>query len=1586
MSKTWKSCGIENMKNTAIGNVQGAVEEYDGFFIPYANYKSQGQVSGIIKTMGKRVDRKFDPNVFGKQWHIDRSRSHGLKIVFNPTKVLINAAKAKAGKKRMDEERRKAEERNRNDELYSSRKVDDFEVDADKLNDSYNRVLAHKKEQKEFIERELAKAESKFRVEGGIKEEERVNKLSQLLSDLENDIKALNNKDEEILHKVIRNDIQQIKEVLESDNAEDLGTIKKTIDFYKAYYPIFESNDEIERSLTRLFKEGYNQKGEYVPSGYDKAIRKKTIRVLKNDPSIKEKLEYLNTSEEQAVKDLRKELKRKEVIEEEGDEITIEHLFYRNADIDSLIMNFTTITDGYDNILPQVVMNMLNNQQNQELNHVLNLRETIDKLKAENPDIDTNDFFDENKRLINIYTTKFSDALQKRYKYINNFWDATKTHQKVDKYQDIISWHKANTDIIDIRKIQDVYTKFGDKYSEYFEASEEEMQKYEQSIIDRIGTLEWEKMKQRILKQLARYDEMREEFTDPSDFKNFTKVVRNNIWEFTKNYFGKGSKEYGYIREKGVKQFYTGFYNGESSIGLHFIPKDIKEKDFYSKDFKEIAKDDKKYKLWQAYREALIYINQTYYGESFESFYAPKISKSVGEKAEDVKNTLVKTVKDSVDNIEEKTLEGVANITKSPLLAGSKLGSILWHEWRSLYHSRLPEEQKKAGNEIISNNLDNSRAEFKEHRQLVKLNNPKKTDEEIDKMTSDLLAETYSTDIDKSITANLLAASLHQARLKTEPKADMVLQTYKNIRTGKDGNNGKIRKNSINKFEHYLKKVIYNNANEVTKEGWWGKSRGKWLYKVGQIMDKPFLPKTLRKIGKSAKGSYRVFSPQEALLVKNIEEYINKNRNENEKITFMDAVFSKELKIDEIQHLIDETGVERNAASIVEGMLRASIIRHLGINPASAVMQRMEGKITNLMEDLRGEFWTPGNIHAAHDMMSYSNFLDATQKANPYYDTADGKIKTMRTFRALIQRIGGLQDRKDELQKSSKINTTEGFITNALFSWSVTKPEFKNQGADMLAIMMDSVIVDDNGVEHPFVNKETKQFTAIDIDATGALIIKEGFKKSFSLSDAKTSEANKTLLSDIAYKSQLAISQIHGNYSSFDAILAKASIAGKALLTFKTWLPANVIKRWGMFNKNGNIDFNPATGKLKRDGFYIETIKGAPGAMASKFGVDAALAYNMLPSSILGWVGVVGGGALAGIMAYKYLKGLRMDHKSEAEHLKVSALFILETLKNTTTFLPKMLSVAPKSSKIIEKLDSYDPMKKAESLTPNQIKAVKTVAMEIAVKLNLLGFKLLFGALLWDDDDPKGSSKRRYHYFLQNLIWKNIDAIQMYSSPDIVWNTMTETTLINDVLNIYKLADAVSQGEFEDSIDAMKSLTPIPSDILSVDKTDGFQWFKNPFQENSALDTNPFINITGKYTWVNDMFKNYNTEGMYGMEKEWREMRKDIALEIDRRFDNTLNKKELETLKRAVKSWIFMKRPPNLPPKEFRKFIDAQDPDRKIENFGYRDIGQKLYEEIYTTEYENAGELTEEERKELNKEILDKTNRVIKILKEEIIE
>jgi len=140
-------------------------------------------------------------------------------------------------------------------------------------------------------------------------------------------------------------------------------------------------------------------------------------------------------------------------------------------------------------------------------------------------------------------------------------------------------------------------------------------------------------------------------------------------------------------------------------------------------------------------------------------------------------------------------------------------------------------------------------------------------------------------------------------------------------------------------------------------------------------------------------------------------------------------------------------------------------------------------------------------------------------------------------------------------------------------------PEFKNQGSIILALMIDTKIKDNEGIEHSLLDKKTKEFTPFDI-IDGVLKIKPEFENSFSL------QGNEMI--KLISKIEDTVSHSQGNYNRYDIMLAKGDIYGRAYTLFMTWFPEQMNQRFGT---GGEDNYNLFTGKKRGDGRFVAAFK-----------------------------------------------------------------------------------------------------------------------------------------------------------------------------------------------------------------------------------------------------------------------------------------------------------------------------------------------------------------------------------------------------------
>jgi len=96
----------------------------------------------------------------------------------------------------------------------------------------------------------------------------------------------------------------------------------------------------------------------------------------------------------------------------------------------------------------------------------------------------------------------------------------------------------------------------------------------------------------------------------------------------------------------------------------------------------------------------------------------------------------------------------------------------------------------------------------------------------------------------------------------------------------------------------------------------------------------------------------------------------------------------------------------------------------------------------------------------------------------------------MKTYKALVDRFGLFQDRKNEFARAEDYDSKKREFKFGLMDFAIEIPESHNQGELILCMWQTIMVKDINGNEHPLFNGETGQF----IYKPGTMSLKEEFR------------------------------------------------------------------------------------------------------------------------------------------------------------------------------------------------------------------------------------------------------------------------------------------------------------------------------------------------------------------------------------------------------------------------------------------------------------------------------------------------------------
>ena len=1129
---------------------------------------------------------------------------------------------------------------------------------------------------------------------------------------------------------------------------------------------------------------------------------------------------------------------------------------------------------GKETLLPQILKSILETKKVSKESESESLKEKLlavvnkfDKNQDFSFIFETNEQGVRTGNIIDVYTPEFRRAWYKFKSIMSN-----KDKDYISKYAEQMTWLKSNMDIIDFRKLPVIKQLYGHLYPSEFNFSDKEMQDYQDELEKELGSRFDEEMDNllRMLEKDVNHDPLDIVKINPYEFIKHYNSSNYTSAKFVKNNSGNSSPVFfdyktGYFLPKREK-FFTFDDNGNEIT---------QSTGFYNEKFsKDIETDANKLEYWRVMKDIYSnYINPTY-----------------------------GTGKMSYAKIERELFETVAD-KKGIFLKGGELISQALKAYKESFYERG--YHKGNSNQVIANYNDTAKSEIdemykvllnKETQELIDLSKQYKLNtNNADKKTlarniaSHLVLSNYSDDINK-ITASLLdMTALQKAREEVLPIANIILDSHKKI-TDRFGDE---RRKSIEKLENFINRVIKNQSEHyrgtdsmiganISDSKW-----SKWLFdKMSHI---PFLKRKLSDI--KGKEGY-LLSDTEKELLKFYSEAKEKGHNPNieYRFTIGDTTytnakgtyfleqdgkspvvinsqdFEKAFQV-HIENKISELGLDLNGAGLIQGVLKTIIIKALGLSPIGGIFNRMEGKNTNLIMDMTGNYWTPGNIPKVDAFMSFANILRILPERLQPKDLK--KQQELKKLVILKDRLKLVQDRKNPLERNNDQSKFDFEKYTNLFAMAVDNPEFKNQLSVVLAILMDTKVKDINGNEvQIFDGNEFKIWDEID----GKLVLKDEFRTEENISNWENFAVDESNLENNQFliqrnKMKNAISRTQGNYDEQDTILASKTIWGQVLILFKKWIFEHFQSR---FSGGGKGDVDIFTGKKRVVGRYRYLANNNPALVTTGvIGLTTSLGLG---------IGAVGAIGISGLVAYKFIKNMyggNQGIRKEAFNIRELAYFLRSTLISTLNFPLQMVNLGGKLG-INMKYDGYSN----SNLSEEEIGALRACAKEIANKLGYLAILLLAKGLLWDDDDDEESSRRKFHNFADNQISRMIDSVSLFQNPKALASDVSRNSAVMWAESVIKFTTGLTQGEFSTK-DFIKT-SPLPS-VIQNSLNIGHKGFNMPYENNKEFAASE---------WYDEWIKDYKSEGEYSAKKEYTELRKqdeykDVKSKISKQKDET---------------------------------------------------------------------------------------------------
>ncbi len=1336
------------------------------------------------------------------------------------------------------------------------------------LGDNYGEFLRYKRDQLDAVNKELEHLKISKRTSKNLVELDKKSKeYYKRKNTLEEHIQLLEENIAEYMFKVIHENLEHMKQALESsEDLVSIDEIKKTLNFYKEF--IAGKNEEYTAgSFLEYGSEIYGDlvsKIDNLLENYTSLVRDKIVQMLSDSSLVQETIANSGT--------------------------TLEEMLAPTKDLNWVDKNFLGImsSNSNDTILPQFLQILMHQTQ---LKHnytvdalVENLHEIEKSTGMYNPEWlverDANGL--DTGNIIDLYTQTWYDSSKEVGKKIADYF-AGKNKKK--NHNAIMEWFNKNTNIIDISKIPEVRAKYQGIpfYDKYFQDSTDQDAALQEARLRAKYGPKYNDVVNRLLQNL----EMLEETRLNSGEQSYV-FQQKNLWEFITNVKTTDKKLKQNIEYEidGLKK--TAFYNDFKSIP--YFPKDTvtdysfneklelqlaeRPSNFLNQKFIDtVMADSKNMDYYLAIKDLSEYINNTYESNTSGRLSHPKVMNSWLENSAD-------TFKD---------------LKSGKLKSVKKLGVQSLEAWKGLFYEQGSYAVK--GSDVHSNYVDRSKSLIRDKANLYMQQGLDK--DTAFKKASDEILPLFSTDISKNLKAVAEMAALHNARIEVAPIADAIFDVYKDIRAHNE-KTGQMeeRKNGIARLEYYIDHIIYNNvqkyrnSNKIEGTSWNPKLKG--FLDIANNLTKGYInEKSLHHLSDSEKQLFEGYKEllengkqADSLKVKDLGFDISKSMlvdSKGNKISLYNINGEKatkeefDAKYNEyLTKKIESIGLDLNLAGAIDGIMRTIIYKSLALNPISGVFNRVEGLNSAYNMDATGNYWTPGNIDSAKEMMAYYGVRKLS------FDKLDirskNKVYQMNIFEALIKKMPGvLQDRKNELQRNAsdaKFDITQVDI----FSAAVGIPEGKNQGSIMLAMMMDFNLKDkdgkdilkENGEPLKLLDRESKLFNGFEVDQNGLLKAKPGFEHLLDIANFE----------NLIIGMSAAIARSQGNYSTNDIMLGKKHVWGRAATMFKTWLPEHLNQRFGVSDK-GQVDLYRRN--KKADGRFIAGLKANKLNAFTILGASLGISYGLL-----GVVGLAGGGLISAFVAKKYLSKLHNEKSvnREINHIQEFTQMLFSLGIEFMNYTPHLLSSLPGMSKLKAVLPKNNTFKNT-TMTEEQINSMKSMTRELSIMLTWLGFKFavmaLYKGIGGDDDDDK-SPRRMKYYFIQNQLSRSITSLNSYMNPYAFINDNSRSSFMAELTAISKLLYSMATFDWDGVQKNILAPTPVPAMLdKSVRAMMGTQEapYENKMDYSMMVD---FNKIPSPLRWVAISSKDYLSGGEYSKKSDYLKARATIRDEIKQDF------------------------------------------------------------------------------------------------------
>lgn len=263
---------------------------------------------------------------------------------------------------------------------------------------------------------------------------------------------------------------------------------------------------------------------------------------------------------------------------------------------------------------------------------------------------------------------------------------------------------------------------------------------------------------------------------------------------------------------------------------------------------------------------------------------------------------------------------------------------------------------------------------------------------------------------------------------------------------------------------------------------------------------------------------------------------------------------------------------------------------------------------------------------------------------------------------------------------------------------------------------------------------------------------------------------------DFSSKIKKTIVNAHGDYDELRGNMATERVSGKALLMFKRWMGRQFYQRFAMIPQP-DIE----VGVKEYKGRYLSHTKSSGflhGAIVGfgGFGLLGAGPLGIVIGGGAGFLAAQGYGSNTGMNFLKELAFTSRELFLNLMRIPINNLVGKEVIKNLGT--DKLYGKYSLPS-------TYEDL----NLQERDMKNLKANLIDMAVTLAWTGFLLFSKAMLWDDEDESEDTRRKAHNFLANRFMQMSSQATMYVNPVETWNnTVGKLPIVDFFSQVGKLA------------------------------------------------------------------------------------------------------------------------------------------------------------------------------------------------------